>query len=72
MWYDNDMWNWDYQLPNDWKPTTDAQWEWFLVRKLNYGDVAGLQREVIQRHFPNIKERLDPGVRAMFEYYLTT
>lgn len=65
------MWNWDYDLPKDWSPKTDEEWEWFLVRKLNYGDLTGLRKAVIEQHFPKIKTQLDPGVRAMFEYYLS-
>ena len=62
-------WNWDYDLPDDWKPATDAEWEWFLVRKLNYGDTKGVTKTVIRKYFPAIKHRLDPGICALFENY---
>ena len=62
-------WNWDYDLPKDWKPTTDFEWEWYLVRKLNYGDYEDLTRTIIKKYFPNIKHSLDPGIRALFENY---
>ena len=65
------MINWDYTLPNNWKPTTDKEWEWFLVRKINYDDFTGLTKEKIKQHFPTIKQLLDPGKRAMLEYFIT-
>ncbi len=65
------MINWDYNLPPDWKPTTDKEWAWFLVRKINYDDFKGLRRETIQKYFPAIKKLLDPGKRAMLEHFFT-
>lgn len=64
------MWNWDYQLPKNWQPKTDQGWQWFLVRKINYGDFQGLKKETIKKYFPVIKNQLDPGKRAMLENYL--
>jgi hypothetical protein len=61
---------WDYDLPKNWQPKTQQEWEWFLVRKINYDDFKGLQTETIRKYFPKIKSRLDPGKRAMFEDYL--
>jgi len=63
-------WNWDYHIPDDWRPTTDGEWEWFLVRKINYGDYEGLDRIILKKYFPKIKKRLDPGKVAMFTYFL--
>lgn len=65
------MWNWDYDLPKDWKPKTDEEWEWFLVRKLNYNDLAGLTREILAKYFPRLDKELDPGKRMLIEYYLS-
>ena len=62
-------WNWDYDLPDDWQPITDKEWEWFLVRKLNYGDYGGLTRAIIKNYFHAIKPQLDPSIRALFENY---
>ena len=64
------MWIWDYQLAKTWKPKTPKQWEWFLVRKINYGDFAGLTKKVIRKHFARIAPWLDPGKRAMLDYFL--
>ena len=63
------MQNWDYQLPKTWQPTKDNEWEWFLVRKINYGELTGLKKAIIKQYFPKIKTRLDPGKRAMLEDY---
>lgn len=46
------MWNWDYHLPKDWQPATENEWEWFLVRKLNYGDLTGLKKTLSHNTFP--------------------
>lgn len=64
------MWVWDYQIPKNWQPKTQQDWEWFLVRKINYGDFNGLKREVIKKYFAKIKDKLDPGKRAMLDSFL--
>ena len=64
--------NWDYDLPKGWKPKNDKEWEWFLVRQINYGEFQGLKKEQIRKHFAEIKKHLDPGKRAMLEEYLKT
>lgn len=61
---------WDYQIPKNWAPKTDDAWEWFLVRKINYGDFTGLKKEIVKKFFPRIKRFLDPGKRRMFAYFL--
>lgn len=64
------MWNWDYNLPKNWQARTPGEWEWFLVRKINYGDFTGLSKNMLKKYFPAIKEKLDPGKRAMLENFL--
>lgn len=63
------MLNWDYDLPKNWQPKTEAEWEWYLVRRINYGDFKGLKKEVVKKYFPKIKKLLDPGKRMMLEDY---
>ncbi len=63
-------WNWDYDLPDDWKPTTDAEWVWYLVRKLNYNDLTDLNRDILARYVGKLDNELDPGKRALLEYYV--
>ncbi|MFN4212809.1 MAG: hypothetical protein ACK4FL_02495 [Microgenomates group bacterium] len=63
------MLNWDYDLPKNWKPKTDFEWEWYLTRRINYGDFKGLKKEVVRKFFPKIKKLLDPGKRMMLENY---
>lgn len=65
----NQMWLWDYDLPKKWQPKAPRQWEWFLVRKINYGDFKGLKKETVKKFLPRIKERLDPGKRVMLENF---
>ncbi|PIQ92572.1 MAG: hypothetical protein COV69_02340 [Parcubacteria group bacterium CG11_big_fil_rev_8_21_14_0_20_39_14] len=64
------MYNWDYNLPRNWKPKTERQWLWYLERKINYDDWKGLKAEIIKKYFPKLKKRLDPGKRKMLETYL--
>lgn len=64
------MYIWDYQITKDWKPKTDRQWLWYLERKINYGDLNGLKKVWIQKYWPHLQHRLDPGKRRMFELYL--
>lgn len=61
---------WDYNVKNNWRPQTEKEWEWFLVRKINYGDLTGLKRATVAKYFPKIKELLDPGKREMFRHFL--
>ncbi len=61
---------WDYDIKANWKPKTDAEWQWFLVRKINHDDYTGLKKEIILKYLPKIAKELDPGKRAMFEHYL--
>lgn len=61
---------WDYNIKNNWQPQTREQWEWFLVRKINYGDLKGLKKEIVVQYFPKIKKLLDPGKREMLAYFL--
>lgn len=64
-------WVWDYDLPDDWEPKTDDEWEWYLVRKLNYNDLTGVTNELLKRYFPALGKELDPGKRFLLRYYLT-
>ncbi|MFH1566269.1 MAG: hypothetical protein ABIB98_03685 [bacterium] len=64
------MWVWDYKIKKNWKPKTNKEGEWFLVRKINYGDFIGLPKKAIVKFFPKIKKRLDIGKREMFANFL--
>lgn len=66
------MLNWDYKLGKNWKPATHKEWEWFLVRKINYDDLEGIDRKTLLKYFENIKSKLDPGKRVLLEYYFHT
>lgn len=61
---------WDYEIAKNWQPTTDAEWKWFLVRKLNYDDFKGLKKKIVKKYFQGIKKLLDPGKRAMLENFI--
>ncbi|MDP2909669.1 MAG: hypothetical protein Q8N69_01185 [bacterium] len=63
------MFNWDYDLPKNWKPETKLQWLWYLERKINHDDWKGLKRKMIKKHFDQLKKKLDPGKRKMLEIY---
>lgn len=64
------MWIWDYKIKKGWKPKTNNEWEWFLVRKINYGDFKNLNKKVFVKFFQKIKKRLDVGKREMLANYL--
>lgn len=66
------QYNWDYELPKNWQPTTERQWLWYLERKINYDDWEGLRAEDIKRYLPKLKKRLDPGKQAMLKHYFKT
>ena len=61
---------WDYNISKNWRPTTDEEWEWFLVRRINYDDFKGLKKEIVKKYFQRIKKLLDPGKRAMLENFI--
>ena len=61
---------WDYDISKNWRPATDLEWQWFLVRKINYDDFEGLKKEIVKRHFKRIKKWLDSGKRAMLEDFI--
>jgi len=60
---------WDYDLPKNWQPKTDADWLWLLERKINYGDFRGLKATIIKKYFQKLKRRLDLGKKIMLENY---
>ncbi|MBI2335027.1 hypothetical protein HYU96_04485 [Candidatus Daviesbacteria bacterium] len=64
------MWVWDYKINKAWKPITDDGWQWFLVRKINYGDFAGITKDMLKKYFPKIKKWLDSGKKTMIENFL--
>lgn len=61
---------WDYKLDNNWKPKTAEEWQWYLVRKINTGDIVAINKIYIKKYFPLIKNMLDTGKRNLIEYYL--
>lgn len=64
------MWVWDYKINKHFKPQSKKEWEWFLIRKINYGDFKHLNRETIKKYFHKIKAKLDPGKKMMLENFL--
>ena len=58
---------WDYKLPKNWQPRTEAALVWYLERKINYGDWQGLNPKVIKKYFRKL--HLDPGKRLMLNAY---
>lgn len=60
---------WDYEIQEGWKPDTEEGWLWYLARRINYDDWDGIKKEWIVKHWPKLKERLDPGKRKMLALY---
>ena len=63
------MYNWDYEIEENWRPKTKREWIWYLERKINYDDWKGLKKEMIKKYFPYLKKQLDPGKKELFENY---
>ena len=62
------MFVWDYKIKN-FRPKNEAEWQWFLIRKINYGDFKGLKKNILLKYFPKIKNQIDPSKRKMLEIY---
>ncbi|MBI3500625.1 MAG: hypothetical protein HY063_02435 [Bacteroidetes bacterium] len=58
---------WDYQIKKNWRPRSDAEWIWFLERKINYHNWKGIRAEDIAKYFTRLK--LEPGVKLMLQAY---
>ena len=65
--YHTNMKLWDYKIPKNWQPPNDEAWIWYLERKINYGDWAGLKPAKIKKYWGKLK--LDPGKKIMTQNY---
>lgn len=65
------MFIWDYQLPKNWQPKTDTEWEWLITRCINYGDLKHIPKKKLTQLLPKIKLHLDVGKRLMYEDYVS-
>lgn len=61
---------WDYKIGKNWQPKTDEEWQWYLVRKINADDIAGINKAVLKKYFPFIKKRIDTGKKNLIKYFL--
>lgn len=64
------MFNWDYNLPKNWKPKTDGEWIWYLERVINYGPDEGekLDKNIIKKYFPEL--RIDKERKEYLKFLL--
>lgn len=63
------MYNWDYDLPKNWKPKTDAEWEWYLTRIINYGlNKEKINPVQLRRYLPKLK--IDDHKRDFLQFLL--
>ncbi|MBI4066900.1 hypothetical protein HY407_00825 [Candidatus Gottesmanbacteria bacterium] len=64
------MYNWDYDLPKNWKPKTPDEWEWYLTRIINYG-LGGekINPIILKKYLPRLK--VDPKRKVFLEFLLT-
>jgi fibronectin type 3 domain-containing protein len=60
---------WDYKLPKNWEPENDFEWQWYLIRKINYGDFKGLKIALIKKHWRKIKKYLTSSKRLLPENF---
>ncbi len=61
---------WDYQISKNWKPKTAEEWQWFLIRKINGDDLIGINKTILKKYFPLIKEKIDTGKKNLISYFL--
>lgn len=64
------MFIWDYKINKNWQPKTTEEWQWYLVRKINTDDLIGINKAILEKYFPLIKERIDIGKKNLIEYFL--
>ena len=63
------MYNWDYDLPKNWKPRTDEEWIWYLNRTINYGlNNVRLNPVLFKKYLPRLK--LDPHKKYFLQFLL--
>lgn len=64
------MYNWDYDLPKDWKPKTDAEWIWYITRVVNYGTTQKekLDKHTVKKYFDKLT--LDPDTKEYLKFLL--
>ncbi|MDO8626143.1 MAG: hypothetical protein Q7K39_01640 [Candidatus Magasanikbacteria bacterium] len=59
---------WDYKITKNWRPKTAPEWRWFLERKINYGELRGLDPLMIKKFLPKL--HIDPGKKlALVNYF---
>lgn len=61
---------WDYKIGKNWQPKTNMEWQWYLVRKINSDDITGINKAVLKKYFPLIKDRIDFGKKNLIKYFL--
>jgi len=61
---------WDYKIDKNWQPKTSQEWQWYLVRKINSDDMAGVNKTILKKFFPLIKEKIDTGKKNLIQHYL--
>lgn len=61
---------WDYKIGKNWQPKTNAEWQWYLVRKINGDDMTGINKAILKKFFPLIKKRIDTGKKNLIQYFL--
>jgi len=54
-------------MKKGWKPKTDEAWIWYLERKINYGDLRGLDAKLVRKFMPKL--HIDPGKRLLMNTY---
>lgn len=55
---------WDYRITKNWQPKTKEEWQWYLIRKINTGDLRGVDRAALRKYFPLIKGKIDIGKKS--------
>jgi len=61
---------WDYKIGKNWQPKTNEEWQWYLVRKINAGDITGIDKTILKKNFPLMKGKIDVGKENLIQYFL--
>lgn len=61
---------WDYHIAKNWRPNTKEEWQWYLIRKINAGDLSGIDKTTLKKYYPLIKGKIDIGKKNLISYFL--
>ncbi len=65
------MFYWDYDIPDNFQPSTDEEWIWYIERQIYYNDWKNIPLKKLMQYKDKLK--LDEGkqllLKAFLKYY---